>query len=135
MKKITTYRQLEVWQRAIELVEAIYLLTKLLPADERYGLISQTQRASVSIPANIAEGWGRSSRKEYLHHLSWAKGSLMELETLLIVAARLGFVSKEQGRHAWELSQEVGKMLTALMASLRSGKGFSEMDGSKNSDT
>lgn len=132
MVGIVTYRQLDVWQRAMELVEAVYGMTKLLPSEERYGLTSQVQRAAVSVPANIAEGWGRNSRKEYMHHLSRAKGSLMELETLLIVVMRLGFVSKEQGRRAWELSQEVGKMLTALMASLRNGKGSSETSETEN---
>ena len=86
---ITTYRQLDVWQRAIQLVETVYLLTRQFPADERYGLTSQLQRAAVSVPANIAEGWGRSHRGDYPRHLSIARGSLMEVETLLIIAEKL----------------------------------------------
>lgn len=120
--EITTYRQLTVWQRAMELVKAVYLLTKSLPDSEKFGITSQLQRAAISIPANIAEGWGRSHRGEYLHHLSFARGSLMEIETLLIVTKELELLPKESIKGTWDLSQEVGKMLTALIASLQNGK-------------
>ncbi|HOW19678.1 MAG TPA: four helix bundle protein, partial [Phycisphaerae bacterium] len=86
---LQTYRDLEAWQRAIDLVEAVYVLTRGFPNAERFGLTSQTQRASVSIPSNIAEGYGRSHRGDYLHHLSMARGSLMELEIQLTIAVRL----------------------------------------------
>jgi four helix bundle protein len=118
---ITTYRQLDVWQIAIELVETAYILTREFPADERFGLTSQLQRAAVSIPLNIAEGWGRSHRGDYLHHLSIARGSLMEVETCLIIAVRVGMTDKESARKVWELAQRVGQMLTATISSMQSG--------------
>jgi len=77
------------------------------------------QRAAVSVPANIAEGWGRSHTGDYLHHLSIAKGSLLELETHLIIIRRLDYVTKEESEKSWELAQEVGKMLSSLIASLK----------------
>ena len=116
---ITSYRELEVWQRSIALVEAVYILGKRFPPDERFGLTSQLQRAAVSIPANIAEGWGRSHRGDYLHHLSIARGSLMEAETHVTIALRLHYVTEDDTRLIHALSQEVGKMLAALIASLR----------------
>ncbi len=116
---LKTYRELEAWKKGIELVEAIYLLCKTMPAEERFGLISQIQRAAVSIPANIAEGYGRTHRGEYVHHLSIARGSLMELETHLTVIVRLGMVTREQATTAWSLCQEVGKLLGGLIASLQ----------------
>jgi four helix bundle protein len=110
---------LDVWQRAIELVESVYLLTAKFPPTEKFGLTSQIQRAAVSIAANIAEGYGRSHRGDYLHHLSISRGSLMEVETHLTLAARLKLVSRQDVIAAWKLSQQVGQMLTKLIASLR----------------
>jgi four helix bundle protein len=104
----------------MEMIEALYELGRSFPPEERFGLTSQLQRAGVSVPANIAEGWGRSYRKEYIHHLSMAKGSLMEVETHLLIAMRLQFTTKESAKRAWDLSQEVGKMLTSLIATLGS---------------
>jgi four helix bundle protein len=73
----------------------------------------------VSISLNIAEGWGRTHKGDYLHHLSMAKGSLAEVETLLIIALRLEYIDKEAGKRSWELAQEVGKMLTTMIANMR----------------
>jgi len=115
-----TYRDLEVWQKAIELIESVYRLTKELPPQERFGLTSQIQRAAVSIASNIAEGYGRTHRGDYLHHLSVARGSLMEVETCLVVAGRLKFVTRQQALGTWRLSQQVGKMLGRLIVSLQS---------------
>lgn len=117
-----SYRELDVWQRSMDLVQEAYAVTRLLPADERYGLMSQIQRAAVSVPANIAEGYGRSHLGDYLHHLSIARGSLMELETLLTVAGRLKYLTRSQATQAWRLSQSVGKMLTRLIMSLKDTK-------------
>ena len=89
---ITTYKDLIVWQKAIDLTVAVYELTEKFPKEEIYGLTSQMQRAAVSIPANIAEGYGRVHRGDYLQHLSISRGSLAELETHIALAARLGFV-------------------------------------------
>lgn len=99
----------------MELVEAVYRLSQGLPDTEKYGLTSQIQRAAVSIPANIAEGYGRSHRGDYLRHLSIARGSLMELETHLTLTVRLEMIDRNEVLPAWQLSQEVGKMLTEMI--------------------
>lgn len=116
---IKTYRNLEVWQRSVTMVQAIYELSGTLPSNERYGLCSQLQRAAVSVAANIAEGYGRLHRAEYVHHLSIARGSLFEVETLLTIVGRLNLVSRENAVHVWALAQEVGQMLHKLIAALR----------------
>jgi four helix bundle protein len=115
---LESYRKLEVWQKAIELVIAIYRATKELPDEEKYGLTSQVRRAAVSIPANMAEGYGRKHLAEYLHHLSMARGSLLETETLLTIAVKLEFMDRTQALGVWKLAQEVGKMLRKLILSL-----------------
>jgi len=101
------------------LVTEIYRVSRKLPDEERFGLCSQLRRAAVSVPCNIAEGYGRSHRGDYLRHLSFAKGSLMEIETLLTISARLKMVSRHEAVPAWKQSQEVGSMLTKLIASLQ----------------
>ena len=115
---LKTYRDLTVWQKAMDLVVLTYTVTRQFPRDERFGLTTQSQRAAVSVAANIAEGYGRTHRGDYLHHLSVAAGSLAELETLLMIAVRLDYVAREKALEMWTMSQEVGKMLTALMRSL-----------------
>jgi four helix bundle protein len=102
----------------MDLVIEIYFLSKKLPKDERFGLISQMQRASVSIPSNIAEGYGRIHRGYYLHHLSIARGSLCELETQMIIAGRLKFITQSDVKKSWQLAQAVGKMLTSMQKKL-----------------
>lgn len=119
---LKTYRELEVWKMAMDLVQSVYELARQWPDSEKYGLTSQITRAAVSVPSNIAEGYGRSHRLEYLRHLSIARGSLMELETQLIIAHRIGFSTREDLRVPWKLSQRVGKMLSAQMRSLRRAK-------------
>jgi len=114
-----TYRDLEVWQKAIELAESVYRLTGEFPKDERCGLTSQIRRAAVSIAANFAEGYGRTHRGDYLHHVSVASGSLMEVETHLVVASRLMFITRQQALETWRLSQQIGKMLTEIILSLK----------------
>jgi four helix bundle protein len=116
--RLTNYRDLEVWQKGMDLVVSVYHLTADFPPQEKFGITSQIQRAAVSIPANIAEGYGRTHRGDYLHHLSIAKGSLAEVETHLTLVVRLGFVSRERVLETWRLAQDVGKMLTRLIASL-----------------
>lgn len=118
-ERIESYRELRVWQASMELVTDCYKATKSFPKSETYGLSSQLQRAAVSIPANIAEGKGRHHLKEYLHHLSIAHGSLLELETLLEIAHRLGYLNAERPGMFSERTASLGKMLNALMASLR----------------
>ena len=115
---LQSYRFLEVWQRGIDLVELIYKLSAAFPSDERFGLTSQVRRAAVSIPSNIAEGYGRSHRGDYLRFLSIARGSLSDVETQLIVAGRLKFASREDLNPAWELCQRMGMILTKRRPSL-----------------
>jgi len=117
-KKLSSYRDLEVWKCSMDLVEEIYRVAAKLPSDEKYGLISQMKRASVSVPSNIAEGYGRRDRGDYLRHLSYSNGSLKELETQLIIVGRLKIATREKLAKAWSLAQESGKMLQALIASL-----------------
>ncbi len=118
MSNITTYRDLLVWQEAMNLCELVYELTHRFPDRELYGLTSQLRRASVSIPSNIAEGHGRRGSKELSHHLSIAKGSLCELETQILLSVRLHFLSKEDGDRFWTKVQDVGRLLNAFIRSL-----------------
>jgi four helix bundle protein len=113
------YRDLVVWQRAIELVPEVYQLVKQLPKEETYALGDQLRRAAVSIPANIAEGQARQHQKEFLQHLSIAKGSLAELHTLLVVAQKLGYVTAAQLESIEQGLSEVARPLNGLMSSLR----------------
>jgi four helix bundle protein len=119
---LQTYRELVVWQKAMDLMIAIYEYTNQLPADERYGLKAQMKSAALSIPSNIAEGYGRLHRGDYVHHLSMARGSLAELETQMIASVRLGLAKRESTTSLWELSQDVSRLLDALIDSLRPEK-------------
>ena len=107
------FRDLIVWNRAIELVVSVYGLAGSLPTSERFGLATQLQRAAVSIPSNIAEGHERRSRKDYRRFLLMAIGSLAELETQLVICERLELLSSEQMKTARHLADEVGRMLRA----------------------
>ena len=114
-----SFRDLRVWRAATDLVVASYAHARRLPSFERPGLGSQMRRAAVSITANIAEGNGRSSRREYLHHLSIAMGWLKELESHLLVALRLCCLSAEEARSSLDLCNELSRMLTVLTRKLR----------------
>ena len=103
----------------MELVLESYKLTNSFPKAETYGLVSQIRRAVVSVPANIAEGHGREHLGDYLHHLSIANGSLMELETHLLIAGRLDFVKRDQIEPVLLIAAEVGRMLAGLTRSLK----------------
>jgi four helix bundle protein len=119
-KKMTvqSYRQLEVWQFAMKLAERCYLATKAFPKEELFGLTSQIRRASASIPANIAEGQGREHTKEFLNHLSMARGSLMELETHLLLSQRVGLLEQADMEKLLALSDRISRMLTGLRKAL-----------------
>ena len=112
------YRDLTVWQRAMQLVKEVYFLTKKLPHEELYGLTNQMRRAAVSIPSNIAEGQARNGKKEFARFLSIASGSKAELQTQLLVCIDIGYFSESDIRKAFELSEEVGKMLASLIQKL-----------------
>jgi four helix bundle protein len=109
-----SYRDLKVWQRSIDLATGIYQLTENFPVSEMYGLTSQMRRAAVSVASNIAEGWGRRSRKDYARFVLVARGSNDELQTQLVIAERLGFCNTQQFGEASALSDEIGKMLSGL---------------------
>lgn len=91
MTHIQSHRDLAVWQKGMDLVEAVYSMTSIFPIDERYRLVHQSTRAAVSVPANIAEGHARGTRRDYAHFISIARGSLMELETYVMIAGRLRY--------------------------------------------
>jgi four helix bundle protein len=108
-----------VWQRAIELVVLVYRFSAEFPRNEIYGLTAQIRRASVSVPSNIAEGYGRGSRKEYIQFFSIAQGSLKELETQAILAERLSYSTSAQVANLLLDSECIGKMLRSLISSLK----------------
>jgi len=112
--KIRSYKDLVVWQKGMELVSRIYLITKRFPAAEQFGLTSQIQRAAVSIPANIAEGYGRNTKNEYANFLRIARGSLTELETLLLIAKQQSYCSENDSSAVEVMLEELGAMLYRL---------------------
>ena len=114
-----THKDLEVWKKSMDLVTKIYKLTRNFPKEELYGLSNQMRRAGVSIPSNIAEGAGRNSSKEFLQFLYYAKGSLSELETQLIISYNLEYISKEQKQDIDTVINNIFKMLSGLIQSLK----------------
>ncbi len=117
---LQSYRDLEVWKAAMDLVESVYALTRHLPEDERFGLTSQVRRAAVSVASNIAEGYGRIHRGDYVRFLSNARGSLCELETQLILCVRLRYRTREDVAAVWTQTQQIGRLLGGLIRSLQS---------------
>jgi four helix bundle protein len=117
--RIRSHRDLIVWQKAMDLVTTVYRLTESFPKTELYGLTSQIRRSAVSIPANIAEGQGRRLPGEFLQFLANARGSLLELDTHLEIAVRLGMLSEELHLAVMEQITEVRKILNGLMRSIK----------------
>lgn len=115
-----SFRDLAVWQRSIELTLAVYKLTSSFPDSERFGLTNQLRRAAVSVASNISEGYGRSTRGEYVQFLGHARGSNSEVETQIVISKALGFGSMQMLQTAEGLCDEVGRMLGTMMKSLRS---------------
>lgn len=116
------YKDLMVWQKSIALVPAAYSLVKKLPSEERFALGDQIRRAAVSVPANIAEGQARQHTKEFIQFLSIARGSLAELETLLIVTERLGYCHRSDLWKSSKAISEVRRLLQGLINTLRKKK-------------
>ena len=119
---LSSYRELQVWQRGMDLAVECYILTRDWPKQEMFGLTGQVRRSACAISANIAEGYGRGHRKEYVQFLRIAAGSLNELETHLILAARVGIVSEAAVAPCLAECREVGRMLVRLIASLEKPK-------------
>ncbi len=118
---IKSYKDLIVWQKAMDLAVEIYRLSKSFPKDELYCLTNQIRRAAVSIPSNIAEGKGRNSKAEYLHFISIAQGSLAETETQVLLAVRLNYITETQANMTIQLQNEISKMLATLRIKLAEG--------------
>jgi len=112
---MNSYRDLIVWKKSMSLVTNIYQLTAKFPEDEKFGLISQIKRSSISIPSNIAEGYGRNYRKDYSRFLQIARGSLYESQTQLEIAINLNFITAKDLKEINDLSIEVEKMLNSLI--------------------
>ena len=114
---MTGYENLDVWKKSIELVTDIYKLVKLLPKEETYALSDQIRRSAVSVPSNIAEGSSRNSKKEFVQFLYIALGSLCELETQLLIAKNVGYISNNENLNNNIIS--IKKMLNALISSMK----------------
>lgn len=112
------YQELIAWQKAMILAKEVYDLTKLFPADEKYGLSSQMRRAAVSIPSNIAEGQGRLTKGEFRQFLGNARGSLFEIETQTALAKELGYINSTHAEKTIEITSEVSRLLNGLISSL-----------------
>ena len=115
-----SFKDLVVWQRAVQLCSEVYRLTGAFPASEKFGLVNQMRRASVSIASNIAEGYGRGTKGEYIQFLGHARGSNCELQTQLLIGKDLGFGARNGYAQAESLSADVSRMLIALMHKLKS---------------
>ena len=115
-ERVRSHRGLVVWQKAMEFTTLIYGLGRELPFEEKYGLVSQMCRAAISVPANIA-GHGRAAPRELAHFVSIAKGSVMEVETYVMLCVQLGYVSETRVSEILHRSDEIGRMLTSLRAS------------------
>lgn len=118
MSKINSYKDLLIWQKSMILVEDIYRASSKISKNEQWGIISQMRRAAVSIPSNIAEGYGRKATGEYRHFLCISRGSLYELETQVILCLKLGFLEADEVGLIDEKIQEIGKMITALISKM-----------------
>ncbi|GIW56878.1 MAG: four helix bundle protein [Nitrospiraceae bacterium] len=116
---LRSYQDLDAWKEAMKLAEMCYALTQTFPKEELYGMTSQVRRSAVSVPANIAEGYGRENRGEYIQFLRISQGSLKELETHLLLACRVGLVLQEAVQPLLEQSDKLGRILRALIRSLQ----------------
>lgn len=118
MPRVQSYRDLIVWQKSIDLVLEIYRATQGFPKTETYGLVSQLRRAAVSVPSNIAEGHARLSTGEFKQFLGHSRGSLMEIETQVLISQRLGYINSAESSNLLNRATEVGKVLNGLLNSL-----------------
>jgi four helix bundle protein len=117
--RVKKYQELIAWQKAIAVVTEIYSITSAFPQNEIYGLTSQLRRAAVSVPSNIAEGQGRATPGEFIQFLCHARGSLYEVETQVVIARNLRYVTLEQQESVLGALSELGRILNGLIASLQ----------------
>jgi four helix bundle protein len=113
-----SYTDLKVWQKSMDMVDEVYRVVLKLPEDEKFGLTSQLRRAAVSVPSNIAEGYGRITTKEYVKFLAIARGSSSEVETQLLICKRLNYLTDTDIETAMSLICEIGKMISAMINKL-----------------
>ena len=118
MSDINDFKDLKIWQKGIEIAEKCYFLTKFFPKDELYGMVQQIRRSAASIPANIAEGYGRRYRGEYVRFLNIAQGSINELETHLILSKRVGLCEAKEIEKIIDLLKEESRMIISLIKKL-----------------
>jgi four helix bundle protein len=116
--KVRNYQELIVWQKAMDLVVEVYTISKAFPKEEIYALTSQLRRAAVSVPSNRAEGQGRRTTADFLRHLSISYGSLREVETQTLIAARLRYLDERRCQEVLKVAAEVGRLLNGLISSL-----------------
>ena len=114
MGTVRSYRDLDVWRAGMDLVDLVFALTQTFPQEERYGLTVQVRRAAVSVPSNIAEGWGRNQTNEYRQFLRYARGSLFEVETQAQIAARQGWTREDDVSNLLSLTDRLSRQLLAL---------------------
>ena len=115
---VKSHKDLLVWQRSMDLVETVYRLTGSFPSMEQWGLVSQMRRAAISVPSNIAEGYGRQATGEYRYHLSIGRGSLLELETQVLLAKRLRYLQPADADSVLNEIEEISRMIATLVSKL-----------------
>ncbi|MFP5471745.1 MAG: four helix bundle protein [Bacteroidia bacterium] len=118
MSNVSSYKDLIVWQKAMALTKELYNISSSFPESEKFGLTQQLKRCAISIPSNIAEGWGRNSNGYFVQFLNVSKGSLCEAETQLHLAIELNFIKQDICTNAFDLSIEISKMIKALIKNI-----------------
>lgn len=118
--EMSTFRDLKIWQKSMKFVTKVYKKTEAFPDIEKYGLVSQIRRSSISIPSNIAEGYGRNSKGDFSRFLNISMGSLFEVQTQLQIARNLNYIDEAKGENLYELSREIERMLSSFIRSIES---------------
>ncbi len=118
-QEVNSFHDLAVWQKGMEMTKAIYQTTQHFPKREMYGMSDQLRRASVSVPANISEGWGRNTPRSYVHFLQVAKGSVSEVETIFLIAHDMGYVDPKRFEEVIEKIRTVNKVLNGMIRTLK----------------
>ncbi len=116
--KINSFKDLRTWQKSMSFIDEVYSLTKTFPSKEQFGLTSQLNRAAVSIACNIAEGWGRESKKSFIQFLRISKGSLFEVDTLLIISVNQKYLDDTKYKELSIQIDEIGKMINSFIFSI-----------------